>query len=73
MEKMIVPYVNSVRDLLNDNKAVLVMMQNSKCQNTNNVLSLLKGNNIHVCVLLSNMTNRFQPIKLSLNNPAKSL
>ena len=55
IEKIIVPLVNSARDLLNDNKVEVVIMDNFNGQNTNNVLSLL---DIHVCILPSDMTDR---------------
>ena len=69
------PYVNSVRDLLNDNKATVVtyvIMDNFKGQTTNNVLSLLEVNDIHVCLLHSNTTDRLQSMELSVNKPTKS-
>ena len=74
-EEIIVPYVNAVRDLLNDNKAavVIIIMDNFKSQTTNSVLSFLEANDIHVCLLPSNTTDRLQPMNLSVNKPAKSL
>ena len=74
-EEIIVPYVNAVRDLLNDNKAavVIIIMDNFKSQATNSVLSFLEANDIHVCLLPSNTTDRLQPMNLSVNKPAKSL
>ena len=72
IEKIIVPYVNGVRDLLNDNKAAVVIMDNFKGQTTNNILSLLEANDIYVCLLPSNTTDRLQPMDLSVNKPAKS-
>ena len=47
-------YVNGVRDLLNNNKAAVVM-DNFKGKTTNNVLSLLEANDIYVCLPPSNM------------------
>ena len=58
IEKIIVPLVNSARDLLNDNKVEVVIMDNFNGQNTNNVLSLLEANDIHVCILPSDMIDR---------------
>ena len=72
IEEIIVLYVNAVRDFLNDNKAAVVIMDNFKGQTTNNVLSLLEANDIHVCLLPSNTIDRLQPMDLSVNKPAKS-
>ena len=63
-----------LRGLLNvDNKPALVIMDNFKGQTTNNVISLLKSNDIHVCMQPPNSTDRLQPMVISINKPVKSL
>ena len=46
-------------------------MDNFKDQITASVLTLLEENNIHVCLLPPNTTDRLQPIDVSVNKPAK--
>ena len=73
VENIIIPYVNNIRGLLkDDNKPALVIMDNFKGQTTNNVLSLFESNDIHVCMLPPNTTDRLQPMDISINKPAKS-
>ena len=73
VENIIIPYVNNIRGLLNDDsKPALVIMDNFKGQTTSNVLSLLESNDIHVCMLPPNTTDRLQPMDISINRPAKS-
>ena len=46
-------------------------MDNFKGQITSTVSNLLEENNIHVCLLPANTTDRLQPIDLTVNKPAK--
>ena len=71
IEHIIVPYVETTRDWLNDNKAALVIMDNFKGQVTASVNSLLDRHNIHVCLLPPNTTDLLQPMDISVNKPAK--
>ena len=71
IEHIIVPYVETTRDLLNDDKAALVIMDNFKGQVTASVNSLLDRHIIHVCSLPPNTTDLLQPMDISINKPAK--
>ena len=46
-------------------------MDNFKGQVTASVSSLLEANNIHVCLLPANTTDRLQPMDISVNKPGK--
>ena len=73
VENIIIPYVNNIRGLLNDdNKPEFIIMDNFKGQTTSNVLSLLESNDIHVCMLPPNTTDRLQLMGISINRLAKS-
>ena len=69
INNIIVPYVGANRN--DDNAAALVIMDNFKGQATPSVLSLLDNNNIRVCLLPANTTDRLQPLNISVNKPAK--
>ena len=69
INNIIVPYVDANRN--DDNTAALVIMDNFKSQVTPSVLSLLEDNNILVCLLPANTTDRLQPLDISVNKPAK--
>ena len=66
---IILPYVNTNRES-SDNAAV-VIMDNFKGQITSPVSALLEENNIHVCPLPPNTTDKLQPMDLTVNKPAK--
>ena len=69
VETIIVPYVERMRD--GEEIPALVIMDNFKGQITQKVNSLLEENNIHICLLPPNTTDRLQPMDLSVNKPAK--
>ena len=52
-------------------KPAVVIMDNFKGQITTAVIGLLEDNNIHVCRLPPNTTDRLQPMDVSVNKPAK--
>ena len=66
INNIIVPYIDANRN--DDNTAALVIMDNFKGQVTPSVLSLLEDNNILVCLLPANTTDRLQPLDISVNN-----
>jgi len=71
VECIILPYVEQVRASLGEDKAALVIMDNFKGQITEDVYNLLDTNNIHVCLLPPNTTDRLQPMDIAVNKPAK--
>ena len=71
IKEVIIPYVKRQRELLGEEKPSLVIMDNFKGQITSAVNSLLEDNDIHVCLLPPNTTDRLQPLDVSVNKPAK--
>ena len=71
IEHIIVPYVKTARDLLNDNKPALVIIDNFKGQITASANALLDSHKIHVCLLSPNTTDLLQPMDISVNKPPK--
>ena len=69
IKNVIIPYVDNVQT--DSTEAVLIIMNNFKGQTTPSVSNLLEENNIHVCLLLPNMTNRLQPLDVAVNKLAK--
>ena len=68
---IIIPYINNTRDGFKDDTPALIIMDNFKGQVTSAVTNLLEENNIHVCLLPANTTDRLQPMNLTVNKPAK--
>lgn len=69
VEQIVVPYVERTRELCGDpSAAALFTMDNFKGQITS---SVSQSNNIHVCVIPPNVTDRLQPMDLSVNKLAK--
>ena len=73
IENIIVLYIDSARQAFQDDTPALIIMDNFKGQITSSVTSLLEENNIHVCLLPPNTTDRLQPMDISVNKPAKDL
>ena len=71
IEKIIIPYINKVRESTGSNTPAMIIMDNFKGQVTAAVNSLLEANSIHVCLLPPNTTDRLQPLDISVNKPAK--
>ena len=71
VDHIIMPYVEAVREVVGDDKAALVIIDNFKGQVTEAVTSLLDANNIHVCLLPPNTTDLLQPMDIAINKPAK--
>ena len=71
IEKIIVPYINHVRESAGNDAPALIIMDNFKGQVTSAVNNLLEANNIHVCLLPPDTTDRLQPLDISVNKPAK--
>ena len=62
VEHIIVPYVESIRDLIGEDKPALAIMDNFKGLCTPTVKQLLQDHNIHICYLPPNTTDLLQPL-----------
>ena len=69
--KVIIPYVEGIRGSFDPDTPALVIMDNFKGQVVGMVTDLLELNNIHVCLLPPNTTDKLQPRDISVNKPAK--
>ena len=69
---IIIPFVETTRKLLGEDKAAVIIMGNFKGQVTPEMNALLEKHNIHSCLLPPNTTDRLQPMDLSVNKPAKA-
>ena len=69
IDNIIVPYISANRE--NDDQSALVIMDNFKGQVAPSIVSMLEENNIQVCLLPPNTTDRLQPLDISVNKPAK--
>ena len=72
INEIIIPYVQSQRKELGKPKqAALVIMDVFRGQITDDVISLLRDNNIHYVLVPNNMTQIFQPLDLTVNKHCK--
>ena len=71
VKKVIIPYVESIRESFDSDTPALVIMDNFKGQVVDSVTDLLELNNIHVCLLPANTTDKLQPMDIWVNKPAK--
>ena len=70
---IIIPYVQSERKELGKPKqTALVIMDVFRGQITDDVISLLRDNNIHYVLVPNNITQLFQPLDLTVNKHCKS-
>ena len=69
IQNVIIPYVDNIRT--DSTEAALIIMDNFKGQTTPTVSNLLEENNIQVCLLPPNTTDRLQPLDVAINKPAK--
>ena len=67
-----VPHVEKIRQLFNEDKLAIVIMDNFKGQITKAMTELLESHRIHTCLIPPNTINRLQPMDISVNKPAKS-
>ena len=68
---IIIPYVESVRSSLKkESAAAVVIMDNFKGQKTAKISKLWEENNLHVCLLQPNTTDKLQPMDVAVNKPA---
>ena len=70
VDNIIVPFVDTTREALGEDKAAVIIMDNFKGHVTPKMNALPEQHNIHSCLLPPNMTNRLQTMDLSVNKPA---
>ena len=73
MNKILLPYIRQKRQKLNLDLLYpsLVNFDCFKGQCTDQFLSLLKDNGIHILIVLANYSDRLQPLDISINKAAK--
>ena len=69
VDNIIVPYISANRE--SDDQSALVIMDNFKGQVAPSIASMLEENNIQVCLIPPNTTDRLQQLDISVNKPAK--
>ena len=70
--KIIIPYIESVcSNLKKESAAAVVIMDNFKGEKTAKINKLLEENNLHVCLLPPNTTDKIQPMDVAVNMPVK--
>ncbi len=70
--EIIIPFVESVRSRLDDKStSAVIIIDNFKAQKTAQVNKVLEENNLHVCLLPPNTTDKLQPMDVAVNKPAK--
>ena len=73
INEIIIPYVQSQRKELGKPKqAALVIMDVFRGQITDDVISLLRNDNIHYVLVPNNMSQLFQPLDLTVNKRCNS-
>ena len=68
---VVIPYIAAQQAVHGDKTPAVIIFDNFKGQVTPTVMSLLDENDIHVCLLPPNTTDRLQPLDVSVNKPAK--
>ena len=72
MNFIVLPYVEKVREDVGEDKAALIVMDNFKGHVTHSMMKCLEENNMQVCTLPPNTTDRLQPLDISVNKPVKN-
>ena len=72
VNNIFVPYVEQIRQLFNEDKPAVIIMDNFKGQITEAMTELLERHRIHTCLIPANATDRLKPMDISVNKPAKS-
>ena len=73
IHKILLPYINNVRQSLSlsSNHTALVIFDRFKGQCTSTVLQLLSDNHIEIAIVPANLTDRLQPLDISVNKSVK--
>ena len=69
---IIVPFVEQMREFLEEDKAAVVIMDNFKGQVTERIIELMESHNIHIFFIPPNTTDHLQPMDVAVNKPAKA-
>ena len=72
VNNIFVPYVEQIRELFNEDKPAVVIMDNFKGHITEAMMELIEWHRIHTCLIPANVTDRLQPMDILVNKPAKS-
>ena len=72
VQLIIVPFVEQMREFLEEDKAAVVIMDNFKGQVTERMTKLMESHNIHTCLIPPNTTDRLQPMDVAVNKPPKA-
>jgi len=68
VNNIFVPYFERIRQLFNEDKPALVIMDNF----TEVLTELLESHRIHTCLIPPSTIDRLQPMDISVNKPAKN-
>ena len=71
VNNIFVPYVEQMRQLFNEDKPAVVIMDNFKGQITEAMTELLERHRIHTCLIPANATNCLQPMDILVYKPSK--
>ena len=71
IQEIIIPYVESIRDLSKCHSPAVCIIDNFKGQITPDIIALLEEKGIFVCKLPPNSTDILQPMDLSVNKSVK--
>ena len=73
-KKIVLPYFKNVRKVKGypDEQMSLIIMDTFKGQGNDEVAKLCRSNNCALIVVPHNLTNKFQPLDITVNKPAKS-
>ena len=73
-EKVIFPFLDQIKERMGYPKEQmsLVIMDTLKCQDNDELRKLSMSNNCEVVIVPHNLTNKFQPLDLSVNKAAKA-
>jgi hypothetical protein len=73
INNVLLPYINEVRRKLSlsSNHTALVIFDRFKGQCTSTVLQLLSDNHIQIAIVPANLTDRLQPLDISVNKAVK--
>ena len=70
-QEILVTFIDGKRQMLDEEKPTLVIIENFKGQVTPKILECLERNDNHVCLLPPNTTDRLQPLDTLVNKPVK--